>query len=327
MTHSSPTDSRFPARRWLAAAGCLAVVLMAGCSGGGQNSSSTSGVDAAGGVAVPAAAPDNSAKGSTAQGSVAVVDRALIRTADLTVRVDESHLDSVTAKAERIASDAGGTVDSEQRDSAVDHPSAQLVLRVPPDDLTKVLNSLADLGKSIRRSTSTQDVTQTVVDVNSRITTMQASIARLRALLDRAGTIADLTALESQLTQREADLESLQQRQLALAAQTSMATITLQLITTEADSDINSPLDGLIAGLKAIGTFIIATVTVLAVLLPFLILAALAWIFGRRLYRRRPDWLHTVRADDRGSQSAREPDYPTYPATPAPVPAAPEDPA
>jgi hypothetical protein len=101
----------------------------------------------------------------------------------------------------------------------------------------------------------------------------------------------------------------------------------MQLITTEADSDINSPLDGLIAGLKAIGTFIIATVTVLAVLLPFLILAALAWIFGRRLYRRRPDWLHTVRADDRGSHSAREPDYPTYPATPAPVPAAPEDPA
>ena len=58
---------------------------------------------------------------------------------------------------------------------------------------------------------------------------MQASIARVRTILSRADKIGDVVAVEGELSRRDAELESLQARQRALAGQVNYATITLQL--------------------------------------------------------------------------------------------------
>jgi hypothetical protein len=56
-------------------------------------------------------------------------------------------------------------------------------------------------------------VTDEVVDVDSRIASQRRSIDRIRVLLDQAVNIDDIVRIESELADREAEMDSLLQRQ------------------------------------------------------------------------------------------------------------------
>jgi hypothetical protein len=227
-------------------AAALGIVLLAGCSQSPGRSASSAGGGAdtghgrvASGRAVNASAPKDS--GAQAAGPGVAVDpakleapvtnEAVIRTADIVVEI--AHGSDVAPRANRaaqIAIAAGGSVFADERTSG-DRASAALTLKVPGPALLRVLNDLAALGKELSRQSSSKDVTGEVADVNSRVRSAQDSIDQWRLLLGRATKLGDIIALESQLSQREADLEALQAQQRALTAQTAMATITLNLTT------------------------------------------------------------------------------------------------
>jgi hypothetical protein len=187
--------------------------------------------------------------------SIALFDSGYkIRTARMTVAVRGA--ENVAAKATEagdIAVGAGGEVDADNRTSGP-QASASLTLRVPPETLPDTLTALSKLGVEKSRTSSTTDVTQKVADVNSRVESAQQSIARLRLLFGHATKIGAIIQLESELNSREADLESLQAQQRSLARQTSMATVSLTLITAPkpatkpvADKDDDN---GFVGGLK-----------------------------------------------------------------------------
>ena len=73
------------------------------------------------------------------------------------------------------------------------------------------------------------DVTETLVDLAARIATQQASLARVRELLARATTIGEIVSLENELTNRQAELDSLMQRREKLSGLVALATITVVL--------------------------------------------------------------------------------------------------
>lgn len=127
------------------------------------------------------------------------------------------------------ATGGGSTAQSLAPPADASGESAQLVLRVPAAAYDGVYNRLLSLGTVLAQQRSAQDVTQQVVDIDSRVKSAQASVDRVRALYDKATTIADITTLEQDLTQRESDLESLEAQQQALASQASMSTVTLEL--------------------------------------------------------------------------------------------------
>jgi hypothetical protein len=217
--------------------------------------------------------------------------QSLIRTADL--RVDVARKSDVPAKAnraEQIATAAGGVVFADER-TAGDAPTANLTLKVPGSSLVSVLGQLSDLGTEKARQTRTQDVTGEVADVDSRVRSAQASIDRLRVLFSRAVRIGDVISLETELAQREADLESLQAQQRSLAAQTSMATITLTLTAAEtaaAPAKHHSGsgfLGGLDRGWRAFLSGAGGLATGVGAAIPFLALALL--VVGAALVVRR----------------------------------------
>ena len=164
---------------------------------------------------------------------------------------------------------------------------------MPPGRLDGTLDQLGGLGEELRRSSTTQDVTEEVADVNSRVATMQASIARVRAILSRAERIGDVVAVEGELSRRVTELESLQARQRALAGQVTLATVTLHLVArdvTAAPVDRSGFLGGLRDGWSAFTDTIGWLLTVLGAVLPFLIVLvplvlAVRWYLRRQ---RRP---------------------------------------
>jgi len=116
-------------------------------------------------------------------------------------------------------------------------------------------------------------------------------------LFDRAERLRDVIRLESELARRQADLESLQAQQSALARQTALSTIHVSITRTDEeqaadDGDEAGFLDILESGWSGLVTFVRGTVHVVGLVLPLgsLLagLAAAGWLLVRRLRPSAP---------------------------------------
>jgi hypothetical protein len=252
--------------------------------------------------ASPSAASSAKASvGSSGSGPQVLANRDVIYTADITVRAES--IKNAVSKVENLVGAQGGVVYGEQVDLTPKDPdnpgdaSATVILKVPPSALAATLDAISHVGTEVSRTENSDDVTSKVVDVNARISAAQASIARLTDLLSHTGNVSDLLNVENELSQRDADLESLEQQQKALSAQTSQATITVHLLATPPvaktvqakQAHVFGFLRGLHGGWHAFTATMAAIATAIGALLPFigvLALIALAGFFGRRRFAR-----------------------------------------
>jgi hypothetical protein len=293
-------------RRTVALLGVTALVgalALAGCSADSPSSSSAPAGDfaaqpdaeKAGAPQAPGAANDaagNTANGGTGQaptepGPIAE-DRALIYTGTITIKVD-----SVSAKADQAiaaATAAGGIVAGDNRVIDDDRSQATLVLRVPADRFASTLDALGRLGDEESRQVQAQDVTDQLVDLDARVATQEASVNRVRDLLARAQSIGEIVTLESELTRRQADLDSLKQRRAKLSGLVALATITVVLHAPAAPGAPEEPDTGFLAGLRNGWDGFLASVTIVLTvagwLLPWIIAIGVPVWFALWLTRR-----------------------------------------
>ncbi|MGV9319925.1 DUF4349 domain-containing protein [Streptomyces sp. NPDC003660] len=272
--------------RVLAGVLLAASLSLAGCSESGGDSKSSY-ADAP--TAAPGAGGGAAEDGKSARRSPRLAP-SVIRTASLEVEVRD--VPGALAKARQVTEDAGGYVGEESTDRDDDGSErTRVVLRVPSERYEEVLGSLQGTGKLLRRTARAQDVTDQVVDVDSRIKSQRASVARVRELMDRAEKLTDVVALEGELSSREADLEALLAQQASLKDRTGLATITLSLAGKgthpAADDDTPGFLDALSGGWHAFLTMLRWIALVVGAVLPFAALLALLVFLWRRVVRPR----------------------------------------
>jgi hypothetical protein len=298
-------------RRSVRPAHALAGVLLAaalavsGCSGASDDSGGSGAADKA--AAAPAegqaaqedakqGAPGGAADGAKATAPPKATANRVIRTASLTVQVED--VPEALDEARATTGTAGGYVGNETTNRDEEgHEHTRVVLRVPVERYDEVLADLEGTGKLLERSAEARDVTDQVVDVESRITTQRASVARIRELMDRAGKLSDVVTLEGELSSRQADLEALLAQQASLKDRTSLATITLSLSETpvkEAEKDDDPGfVDALAGGWNAFVTMLRWLAVAFGAVLPFAAVAALLVLLWRKAVRprlpRRPE--------------------------------------
>jgi hypothetical protein len=134
----------------------------------------------------------------------------------------------------------------------------------------------------VERKVSTDDVTGEVADVGGRLKAARASTNRLRGLLGHAGSVTDIAAIENEVSQREAEIESLEARQRALSDETALATVTLTLERVAAPPPPvvrkvapHGFAGGLRSGWHVFTALVSVALVVAGALLPFLVTAAL----------------------------------------------------
>ncbi len=282
----------------------VGLVLLAGCAAdsGGESVAGTSSDSRGNSAQQPEAAASDSggkAAGGQAQPKAPVADqptvtRAIIRTGSLTVEADD--ISKRRQEAITLITGLKGQVASENTNGDPDGKAmtANLVLKVPGTSYDAAIDGLSKLGKRLQIHQESNDVTEQVVDVDSRIRTQRASLDRMRTLLAKANTIGEIVSVESELTRREADLEALLAKQKNLALQTELATLNLTLTTKDAPPPpATEPDRGFMVGLKGGWHAFTATFTALAAvlgaLLPFiglLALLAIPVLYLRRRLRR-----------------------------------------
>ncbi|MFD6072617.1 DUF4349 domain-containing protein [Amycolatopsis lurida] len=283
--------------RWVAAAGI--VLALAGCSANDSGSSESAGMPMSADTkqAVPnqggppnKEAPDSKAgsgKAPAPAGQPGIADRKLVRTASL--ELTAPNVADVISQVRVITQGAAGYTGQE----STQEKRASVNVIVPAERLDGVLDQLGKLGKQVRREVTATDVTEQMVDVDSRLATQRASVERIRALLARATSVSEIASVESELTSREAELESLQKRRESLAGSVAMSTISLQVkaeTVAAAEQSRSGFLGGLADGWDAFLTFGGGLLTVLGAMAPFLLVfgvpaAALVWWLRKR---RRP---------------------------------------
>jgi hypothetical protein len=205
----------------------LSLLLLAACSGSGSSDdgASSSGAapvasDAATG-AESAGEADGDAITAVPTGAPLTAGRSIIATATASVSVDD--VEVAARRAVELATAAGGFLAGQQ--SRLEEREVHVTLRVPSVRFHQVLADVNDLGEVVQADVTTQDVTEVVVDLQSRISSARASVDRLRGLLERAGDVAQLAAVEGELARREAEMESLLGRLRVLDDRVDLSTL------------------------------------------------------------------------------------------------------
>ena len=151
-------------------------------------------------------------------------DRMLVWRASMKLEVKD--VEDAAGKADSAVRQAGGHVD----DSNVNAPErATLRIRVPADRLNATLDTLAALGAEKNRSVSSQDVTESMIDMEARLKNAIALRDRLRTLLDRAKDVKDVLDIERELVRVQSEIDSMDGRLKNLRSQVQYATVSLYL--------------------------------------------------------------------------------------------------
>ena len=214
--------------------------------------------------------------GGTVSGAVSGTDspanQQIIRTAYVSVDVDDVAT-GVSAIAD-LTADLEGQLQSQSVQGTGEDSSANMTVRVPASNLDALLASIDTLGEVTSSSVDAQDVAVEVIDLEARITTLEESIDRLRDLQGQAASVADLVTVESELSARQAELESLTARRDYLMRQVELSTAYISLTTTTTGPGVTPDfLGGLERGWNSLISLAAGVITLGGFLTPYLLIA------------------------------------------------------
>jgi len=294
-------------RTTLAVVAAGVLVLLSSCSSdsdAGSSSSDVAAQDAGAGDAARAPAPGAAPVASTGRngsqpgsaGDGTIEQQKVISTGNVQLRSDD--VGQAIFDVRKVVDEYGGTIAEDDTETDDDGAAmrSRMVVRIPTADFDHAMTELEKVATLVSSKRQSQDVTTQVLDMDARVESQRRSIDRIQVLFDHATSIKDIVSIESELSRRQADLESLESQQRYLADQTAMSTITLAVERTgkaelkPEHHDARGFLAGLSGGWGAMQTFLVGAATVAGALLPWVVLALLlaipGWPVARRLRRR-----------------------------------------
>lgn len=268
----------------------LSALTLSACGG----SDSTTGYDVSQGApeSMPMEAPMDAPMQSGADAGMKVEQSAIIRTGNATIRVES--VDDSLASVIALTGEFDGSVQSQDRSDAEGVDYANVTIRIPAERFDAFVAQLSEFGEVEYLNINAMDVTTQVRDIDARVNALETSIARLTDLQAEASTVTDLVAIESELTTRQAELDSLRSQQEYLKDQVAMSTLTVNIVP-QSETELALPDIGgaLTSGLQGLLNFVGFLVSAAVFLLPLafvivLIVAVITVITRRRRARRSP---------------------------------------
>jgi Domain of unknown function (DUF4349) len=191
----------------------------------------------------------------------------------------------------QVADDSGSIVQSSRVSERDGKAFARYDLRVPSSRLDETLAELTRLAHVTSRSSSSQDITRAYVSATDRLDDARAERNALLKALEKADTDVEAEAIRRQIALArnriaiaERDVEALERR-----ADRAKVSVTLRSTgkRSEEDGGAWTPGDAFADAGRILQVAAGVVVVTAAALLPVAILALLAWIAVRAVWRRR----------------------------------------
>jgi hypothetical protein len=297
---SSPQESISPATTAAAAATTAA----SSAAGGGLADQQAKNISA---EAIQSQSPAATTPPNPGAPAPAGVERKIATVSTLDIVAKE--VGDATVKITAFIEGVGGYV-SAQQTSLGENPTSTISAKIPPAQLSGLLNSIGGVGKVTARGQQADDVTAQYVDIEGRIASQRISVDRMRELYAKATTVEELAKAEGELARRETELESLLGQKRVLDSRVDLATLTISIHPEPVKTEIIKtkqakvkPGDAFGKSMKAMGDFFAALLVIFVVLAPWLLLGAVllapvAWLV-RRSSRARAERMAQVLIDAR----------------------------
>ncbi len=208
--------------------------------------------------------------------------RALIRTGSLTLRVES--VDATRDEITQRVSAWGGYVEGQtKRDSQARVAEGEMILRVPSERFDEAMAELESQGETINSNTTSDDVSDQIVDLDARLKTMRAQEEIYRKLLGEAKTVGQVMQVQDRLSSLRAEIESIDARAQSLKNLAALSTIRVHLIQRPSASEAASTsgwagdawanaVKGVAGALQTIATAVIFVLVWLPIWLPLTLL-------------------------------------------------------
>jgi len=154
--------------------------------------------------------------GGSAAGSDVInndTERLVVQTAELTIVVKD--VKTRVTDLEQMATTMGGylvsvNIGQTYAPDGTQEPDAQIVIRVPANQLDTALNQIKKDAVDVQNETRTgQDITSQYVDLQSRLTAKEAAADQLTKIMESATKTQDVLDVYQQLQQVDSDIEVL----------------------------------------------------------------------------------------------------------------------
>lgn len=163
--------------------------------------------------------------------------RKIIRT--VSVNVETTDYDKFIKGLNTTVESLGGYIENEYSyngsiyNSRNESKHASITIRVPDDKLDQVISSFAGSANITQKSTSTQDVTLSYVDTESKKEMYLAEQESLLALLEKADSVEDIAYLTERITQVRYNIESMESTLRTLDDLVTYATLNVSVEEVE----------------------------------------------------------------------------------------------
>ncbi len=205
-------------------------------------------------------------------------DRFIISTWDASIQTKT--YDAFSAALNAKLKELNGYIDSFSEYNYDADRQAQIVARVPQENLDKFMVSLKENGTIMNQNKNNSDVTDEMIDTGSRKDALKAEETALIAILEKAKTVNDIITVQDRLSNVRAELQSYSQKLQQLTNQVKYSTVNISVsevnrIVTPTQKFSKLAGSGFVNSLKSIGRgfrdFTVWFITVF----PYLVLIAI----------------------------------------------------
>jgi hypothetical protein len=287
-------------RRRLVTGLLVALVLLAGCNGATGGADVGGGGDAAGATAVSMAeerTADTEAGGDDTDGAAAATaSRSIIHTGNVRLRVDdyERSRSNLTALVGSQGGYVGESAQQVRGDDDATWTEGRIVLRVPAENFSSTMSAIEGEGEVRESRTSTQDVTERVIDLQARLDNLRAERERLRTLYQEANDTDDVLAVERRLSEVQTELERTEAELQNVQRRVAYSTIAVELAEPRPDRPVpdrwyDTPVvAAFLESVEGVGVVLRAVVVAGAYAAPYLLVSLTPFaVVGALLYRFR----------------------------------------
>jgi len=202
---------------------------------------------------------------SSREGDVTIpTERMIVRNGDISLVVED--VDNARDEIEQLAAGLGGWVVNSNIYGEEEEMRGWISIRIPSDKFDQALGELRTLAVRVTsESTSTQDITEEYVDLQSRLKNAEATEGQYLALLEQAEEVDDILSIYEALSRIRYEIEQIKGRMQYLEQTSAMSLISVSLTPAvslgplvspgwSASESLNSAIRGLTTFGQGLGT-------------------------------------------------------------------------
>lgn len=225
-------------------------------------------------AASPAEAPMPS--GSNTQ----QIERKIIRTGSLSIEALD--YDKCTSDVNALIEKANGYIEYSKDDNyRRDYRSCSITARIPQENFDSFISGTMEVGNVTSKTINANDVTESYVDVQSRLNVLKEEKASLMKILEGAETVEDLMYVQNRLYDVIEEIESYEARLRSYDSQINYSKVTLSITEVKKETPVEEETWGqefkrrVTESLENFWEFLKGLGIAIVVVLPWLIIPAI----------------------------------------------------